>query len=100
METISTLFIIRAKTITVPSYLVRAEETPVQGEMRIQECSSGDVWHSLSFCDHQSPPALVENIHKTVGFTKRKHDVERQNSVDRKTAGDSAIVNQLTVIKE
>ena len=38
--------------IIISSYLVRAEEITVQGEMRIQKHSSGDVWYSLSFCDH------------------------------------------------
>ena len=43
---------------------------------------------------------MVENIRETIGSAKRKYDVERQNSADRETTGEPAIVNQLTVIKE
>ncbi len=89
----------------MPSYLVRAEEIPVQGEMRIQEHSSGDVWYSLSFCDHQNLPTLIENVQETVSSTKHKHDVKQQNLGHRKTAEELAIasfmlVNQLKVIKK
>ena len=48
--------------IIISSYLVWAEEIMIQEEMRIQKCSSEDVWYSLSFCDHSDWSALMKNI--------------------------------------